>query len=403
MHRVIDDWLDNIDNNLITGVVSLDIEKCYNTLDHNILIHKLDHYGVSGKSIEWFKQYLSKRTQIVYFNNSKSDICELNIGLPQGSVLGPLLFLVYINDLSSNISLGQCNLFADDALLYSSGETVHEVQNNLQATTNSATSWYKNNKLSINASKSTSMLIHSHHKSINSTLSINVNNDKLSLGTSAPYIGVTIDQTLQWNAHINSVIKKISPKIYQLRRLSKYVPSEMLNTIYLSCIQSHIDYCCTVWGTSSRENITKIQRMQNMAARIICKEFDFINVRGIDLVKKLGWMNIDERVRYLTACLMYKCINNHAPNYLSDNINLMSDLLPYNNRSTNTKNVMLPKPRTELYKTSFNYNGPKVWNGIPNDIEIVPLSTVLNITIKSILMYSRHTLSQLCNILGSLV
>ena len=179
-----------------------------------------------------------------------------------------------------NIGTGQCNLYADDALLYNNGSSVEEVQSKLQETLNYATSWYKDNKLAINASKSASILIHSQRKIAEDNLQLTINNELLTTKTNIPYIGVCIDNHLKWDNHISDLCKKVAPKIHQLRRLSKIIPKDILEKIYMACIQSHIDYACTVWGNCTKENRDKLQRLQNMAARIICRQFDYINVRG---------------------------------------------------------------------------------------------------------------------------
>ena len=214
------------------------------------------------------------------------------------------------------------------------------------------------------------MLISSKQCKLNDDmLNIHINNVKLENVTHTTYIGTVVDKHLQWYSHVNHLCKKVSPKLYLLRHLSKFLPKSLLNKIYSSCIQPHLDYTCTVWGNSNKNNIHQVQRLQNTAARIIHKNYDYINVRGLDLVKNLGWQTFTERVDYLTASLMFKSIHGKAPFYLQDNIDMMCDVISYNSRSKYTMDVMVPSYNKEQFKSSFKYNGAVTWNKLPNEVK----------------------------------
>ena len=155
LHRVIDDWLENINNNQTTGVCLLDISKCFDTISHRILLQKLSMYGIKHTEFKWFSSYLDKRKQAVFCHNKLSSLVDITTGVPQGSVLGPFLFLLFINDIS-NFTTDGCvtNLFADDAMIYASGDSVSEVQRKLQSCLSNISSWYRENRQKINSDKS---------------------------------------------------------------------------------------------------------------------------------------------------------------------------------------------------------------------------------------------------------
>ena len=154
-------------------------------------------------------------------------------------------------------------------------------------------------------------------------------------------------------------------KLSVLRRLSSFLPKPLLEHIYLSCIEPNLDYADPVWGICGASGSHAVQRLQNYAARIICRNFDFINTRGIELVYQLGWPTIEERRKLHTAVLMFKCIHGLAPDYLCDQVNLLSQIATRNTRSAHTLDVMVPEVKKEIFKKSFEYQGAVLWNSLP--------------------------------------
>ena len=372
LHKIVDDWLQNIDDKLITGICSLDIAKCFDSLDHDILLQKLEFYGVVGKELCWFKSYLKDRKQITSIDNVSSDALTLMTGIPQGSVLGPLLFIIYANDFPQYIGNSGCNMFADDNILSVTGTNIIEVQSKLQSTVNAADGWYIKNKLSINAPKCNAMTVTTQQKKLVGSLDIKINDITIDHVKSMPYLGLKLDENLLWNEQVSYVAKTVAPKMHCLRRLRKSLPPYVLSKIFKSCIQPHLDYCCTVWGYLPDCKVSKVQHIQNSAARIVTNNFDFINVRGIQLVKDLGWQNFSERRDYLTNSLMFKSIHGLAPNYLSDHVVMMCDVIPYGTRSTYDMNVYVPPARTEYFKRSFQYAGGTLWNSLTDNVKESP-------------------------------
>ena len=159
LHRVVDDWLYNISDGNLTGVCSFDITKCFDTINHAILLNKMSFYGFKDHASKWFQSYLYKREHIVSCQNKLSGKCQLQIGIPQGSVLGPLLFLIYVNDINRHVHLGSCNLYADGTLIYCTGSDIVELKTNIQKCVTAVHKWYESNKLVINKSKSNVMLL----------------------------------------------------------------------------------------------------------------------------------------------------------------------------------------------------------------------------------------------------
>jgi hypothetical protein len=343
----------------------LDIRKCFDTIDHTLLKQKLGYYGVKDKELQWFSDYLNDRSQVVCHNKVLSDVNNITIGVPQGSVLGPILFVLFINDISQNSDTGICNLYGDDVIIYCEGSTVQEVNDKLQNCVSHLKDWYDNNRLSINTKKSEVILVSSNRRNISDHLDITINGDNLKYVQCANYLGMKIDAHLTWNEYVDKLCSSVASKLHRLRRLKGIVSPLIMNKIYCTTIQPCIDYAISVWGQTSDFNIMKIQRLQSYAARLITNNFDYINCRSVNIIKDLNWMTVKQRCMYFTTVLMFKCIHGLAPFYLVNDIVMNFDVNGFNTRS-HPMNVYIPNVSSQLAKRSFNYSGANFWNALPS-------------------------------------
>lgn len=204
------EWLWNIDNSLLNGVIFLDLKKAFNTMDHAILLGKLKLYGVSSQSLNWFQSYLSDRKQQTFIDGAQSDFCNITCGIPQGSILGPLLFAIYINDLPSCDLFSKPRLYADDTTLTTSAEDPWVLEYKMNYDMNLIQSWLSTNKLTLNVKKTKYMLIGSQFKlsQINIDFIIKVNNTPLERIIEHKTLGVQIDESLSWRPHIHTIFKE---------------------------------------------------------------------------------------------------------------------------------------------------------------------------------------------------
>ena len=290
LHKVLDDWYSNMADGLLTAVCSFDIIKCFDTINHSILLQKMEKYGFHTNNVEWFRSYLLNRQQLVSCHNELSYKCKLDIGVPQGSVLGPVLFLLYVNDLNQHVDVGACNLYADDTLVYCTANNATTLQERTQKCVSSIKEWYDKNQLVINTSKSNLMLVLTKQREVFTNIpniDVYLGVDRLTQLSCLDYLGVKLDAHLTWNAQINAVCKKLVFTISRLSRLKNVLAMHVLIYIYQSIVQPQLDYAITIWGLTSQLNISKVQRLQNRAARIITGNFDYVHVRGIDIVKQL--------------------------------------------------------------------------------------------------------------------
>ena len=281
---------ESIDDGLVCGVCFLDIEKCFDTINHDILLQKLKHYGIGGNAFDWFRDYLCGRRQCVRVDNITSELRPCPIGVPQGSILGPILFLVYVNEFSQNIGNQNCNIFADDAMIYSFGYDIKETEANLQSALDSLAPWYRANRL--NTNKSAVMLVGKHSQVHDTIISININDVPLEQVNVTKYLGVLVDGSLSWDNQCDNLCSRIAGKIAVLRRLRSFAKPNTLKFLYEKTIQPVMDCVWSVWSNTKKGNIDKLQRAQNYAARIISGNFDYINTRSIDLLRSLRWATV---------------------------------------------------------------------------------------------------------------
>ena len=239
-------------------------------MDHQILFHKLKLYGVCQSGLVWFTSYLKERKQKTFVNGVLSDNCTIKCGIPQGSILGPLLFLVYINDLPSCDLSSKVRMYADDTSLTIASDNVHILEQRMNHDICEIHTWLQANKLSLNVVKTKYMIIASQHKIryLKHQFQIEVNHQPLKREKGIKYLGIEIDESFTWKDYINRISKKISGGIGGLKRVRHLVPFEIV-TMYNSLVLPYFDYCSAVWGNCRKGLSDKLQKLQNRAARVV--------------------------------------------------------------------------------------------------------------------------------------
>ena len=235
------------------------LNKCFDTIDHTFLILKLEKYGIRNSELLWFSDYLQNRTQAVKIDGNCSSFYNLTLGVPQGSVLGPLLILIFNNDLPTCLTQTSIIIYADDTVINAADSTLKQVEAILQTDVDNMVKWFYKNRLMLNRSKSYSMLITTNPMLANAKLNIHIDGETISQVSTMKYLGIDIDSKLNWNNHFDRLCKTISPKIGLLRRLRQIVSTACLTKYYMAKVQSHIDYCLTVWGFTSNKNLNRLQ------------------------------------------------------------------------------------------------------------------------------------------------
>ena len=295
-------------------LIFLDFSKAFDLVNHEILLSKMKCYNFHESSISWFTSYLESRTQKVCLGNISSTPEIISKGVPQGSVLGPLLFLLFINDLPLVTEHSETDLFADDATLRASASTPHLIEDKLQSDLNKVKTWCETNEMNLNVNKTKCMLLGTSQKLSRlpkRTLDLDLNGVRVENVNEHKVLGVYLDPSLQWEEQINHVFGSINAKLSLLSKIKKYLPKETRILYFNAYILPLFDYCLTLWGNCSEQNANRISKLQKKAARIILdKPFDSPSE---PLFRELHWLDFKTRIKFSKSILVYKCMNQWAP------------------------------------------------------------------------------------------
>ena len=266
--------LHSLNNKQIAVLLLLDYSKAFDVIEHPILLQKLEHYGIKGIALKWFQSYLSDRQQSVSVNGVDSSPEVINYGVPQGSILGPLLFIIYINDLPYISNLAKFILYADDANIIVTGYSEEEVQAKLKQITTLLVKWVDSNGLALNLKK-THYMVFSNRRTEHLKIDVNIAGTEIARVTEARFLGVILDEKLTWSKHISTIKIKIARYMGIMYRLKRHLPLKVRLQLFHSFVQSRLNYCTLVWGFASKSHIESLFAKQKQGVRMagICKLF----------------------------------------------------------------------------------------------------------------------------------
>ena len=352
-----------IDNNKFVCGIFLDLTKAFDTVDHQILLDKLHHYGVRGQTNNLFKSYLSNRKQFVKIGNSEFSHQPINCGVPQGSVLGPLLFLIYVNDIANYSPLGNIRLFADDTNVFVEHENLEQLYENAELLLKYLYQWFKDNKLTVNTKKSSFTIFTTSHIRNNTIFpdSIIVNNERILISNSTKYLGVTIDQDLSWKEHIQDLCNTLKGMFSVFYNIRSYLTIEHIKTIYYALIYSRIKYGLAVYGSANKIIINKVQVLQNQLLKVLTeKPYRYSTDK---LHNELKLLKVEDLYKQEILTFVHNFQNNKLPPVFNSYFTSFSNIHNINTRYRNT-NFIVPRVSSNLGSTSISFEGAIFWNNL---------------------------------------
>ena len=353
------DIFNAINSKDLTVATFFDLKKAFDTVDHSILIKKLSKMGIQGNTLRWLENYLLNRKQRTICNNILSQEGNVICGVPQGSILGPLLFLVYINDISNIFENAKFQLYADDTVIYCSGKSMENIIENLQTNMNRFANWCRVNKLTINTKKTKVMCFGSRHnvkKAI--SIELKVNDQLIQNVPTYKYLGINLDQTLNFNYHLKNVVNTISRKLYIFSKIRRFLNVKTSIILYKTMILPFFDYGDVVYMFSNSNILHKLDRMHLRGLKISLKADHKMSDNVIFNDCKIS--NLCNRRHVHLRNFMFN--KRHQCAILSDDMDRICT------RSNSGPKFLVTKPNCEAFKRSICYSGAVDWNSLNPDL-----------------------------------
>jgi hypothetical protein len=389
------------DGNFCIGVF-LDLKKAFDVCSHSILLKKLGKMGITGTALLWFKNYLSGRIQIVEVNGCKSDARELNISVLQGSILGPILFLCYINDFYTATTLFSV-LFADDTAGFGQGKNLNELTTYVNQELKKIANWFRSNKMAVNRSKTKFIIFRTRGKRIEpQDCRLLFNSNEIGLPEdpaliseitriyndgeekSFKLLGVLLDEYLSFDAHVNSLCAKISKSLFCMNRIKNFVTPASMKMLYFAMVHTHLIYCINIYGCANKTTLNRLFLKQKEAIRIMS------NVGYRDHTNPLfinhGILPLEKMIKMSNLKFMHNFVNNRLPISFNEMWITNRDRNPAL-QLRNANDFVVPAHRFETVKRFPYFTFPKLWNDEPPK-KLTPSSKIFCTSLKSALLAS---------------
>ena len=342
-----------------TDILILDFAKAFDRVNHSLLAHKLQYYGIQGALNLWISDFLEDRRQAVVINGARSEFVDVQSGVPQGSVLGPCLFLVYINDMPDLLT-SSVRLFADDTAAYDT-VTAHEDQTQLQYNLDQLVMWEKRWDMLFHPGKCVVLPVTRRKRLLHPEY--HLHGHKLEVVKSVKYLGVTLSSDLSWNEHISNVCSRANKTLGFMRRNLKISSRRIKETAYMTYIRPMLEYATTIWDPYSQQSVKMLEAVQRRAARFVMRRYH--NTSSVSaMLDELQWPSLENRRRTARLSMLYKIQHD-----LACVENIKSELHPLSSRQRRGHNqqLVIPQCRTQYHQNSFLPRTIKQWNSLPQE------------------------------------
>jgi hypothetical protein len=382
----IDKIIESLESKKIPLNIFLDLSKAFDTLDHNILLHKLKHYGITGIANKLCESYLTNRQQYVECDGYKSKLLPIQTGVPQGSILGPIFFLIYVNDFDRSTNMFRFIMYADDTTLLTTLSSVNademtSVEQAMNYELQKVSDWLKVNKLSLNISKTHFMIFRPRNKHI-PNINLFIDSNPLIQVSNFDFLGIQIDETLSWKNHLFKIQMKVSKVSGIMNRLKHYLPTETLLVIYNSLILPHFLYGILLWGWKS----SRLNKLQKRVIRIITMSKR--NAHSNPLFKKCNILKLEDIFQLQEWKFYFKFKKGVLPHYFMQfTFPRQLDFHPHSTRNRHL--LIIPSLKYEFSKTSIKNRLPKLINDAPDYV----LNKITSHSLQGFTFYLRRILT----------
>ena len=348
-----DRWVRAASQGQVSGAILIDLSAAFDLVDSDILIKKLRIYGFKEDILFWVQSYLTDRHQAVWIDHVFSDFTPHSIGVPQGSILGPLFFIIYYNDLLSSLDCS-IDAYADDSTMSATGKTVEEVSTTLTSACERVVDWMASNQFKLNASKTHLMTVGTGERLRNLETKVDVVMDGVQLVESKEncelLLGCDLQSNLKWHTQVENLVKKLRKRLVGLNSLKYILPFQSRKQITLGMFNSVLVYCLPLFGGCDILEIKELQVLQNKAAQVVTHSPP--RAERLALYARLKWLTVNQLIAYHTLLTVFKIRQSGEPEYLAS---FLQD-------DSRAGRIILTNTKLTLFMKSFVWRGASTWN-----------------------------------------